>query len=93
VAKYRFEKESIFAPSVFSDVIEFKAQKIEIDKVKIARLFIKRNFSRRFEDARKLLEKVSELDFKADYFLTPSGFILIPWKFSKFEEAAEEGKL
>ncbi|GBF36553.1 hypothetical protein [Methanofervidicoccus abyssi] len=43
--------------------------------------------------ARKALEKVSELDFKADYFLTPGGFLIIPWKFRRFEEAAEEGKL
>lgn len=61
--------------------------------MKIARLFIEGNFSRRFEDAGKALEKVSELDFKADYFLTPSGFLIIPWKFRRFEEAAEEGKL
>lgn len=60
---------------------------------KICRLLIKGNFSRRFDDARKILEKVSEIDFRANYFLTPSGFLIIPWKFSSFKEAAEDSKL
>jgi hypothetical protein len=61
-------------------------------KAKIARLFIAGNFSRRFEDAKKILKKVSEMDFKADYFLTPSGFVIIPWKFRSFGGALKSGK-
>ncbi len=59
---------------------------------KICRLFIKGKFSRRFEDARRILEKVSKTDFEADYFITPGGFISIPWKFHNFEEAVKEAE-
>ncbi len=60
---------------------------------KICRLFILGNYSRKFEDARDILKKVSELDFKAGYFITPGGFIEIPWKFNNFEEAVREAKI
>lgn len=59
---------------------------------KICRLFIKGNFSRRFEDARRILEKVSKTDFEADYFITPGGFIIIPWKFQNFGEAVKDAE-
>lgn len=59
--------------------------------VKICRLFIEGNFSRKFEDARRILEKLSK-DFKAGYFITPGGFIIIPWKFHNFGEAVKEAE-
>ncbi|AKG91839.1 hypothetical protein GAH_00830 [Geoglobus ahangari] len=61
-------------------------------KTKICRLFIKGNFSRSLEDAWSVLENVSELDINCDYFMTPGGFINIPWKFNSFSEAVEEAK-
>ena len=59
---------------------------------KICRLFIKGNFSRELEGARRILKEASEIDFKARYFITPGGFIVIPWKFRSFREAANEAK-
>jgi len=59
---------------------------------KICRLFIEGNFSRKFEDARRVLEKASKTDFRVDYFITPGGFINIPWKFHNLEEAAKEAE-
>ena len=69
---------------------DVKVQLLGSNRAKIARLFVAGNFSRRFEDARRILKEVSEIDFKADYFITPSAFIEMPWKFSSFNEAARE---
>jgi hypothetical protein len=60
---------------------------------KICRLFVKGNFSRKFEDTRQILKEASETDFKARYFVTPGGFIVIPWKFQSFKEAVHEAKI
>jgi|Deesub1362A_J573_1020465.scaffolds.fasta_scaffold03670_7 hypothetical protein len=83
-------KEQLFSPALRIERLEI--QVFGAGKAKIARLFIAGNFSRRFEDAKKVLKKVSEIDFKADYFLTPSGFITIPWKFRSFDEALKAGE-
>lgn len=60
-------------------------------KAKIARVFIVGNYSRNAKDAKKMLQKISELEFKATYLLTPSGFAIMPWKCSSFGEAARAG--
>ncbi|AGK61352.1 hypothetical protein Asulf_01361 [Archaeoglobus sulfaticallidus PM70-1] len=87
----KHHKELLFNPHP-AKVGEVEIQMFGAERAKIARLFIAGNFSRRFDDAKKILEKVSEMDFKADYFLTPSGFVKIPWKFSGFDEALKDGK-
>ena len=73
-----------------TSIKDVKVQLLGLNRAKIARLFIAGNFSRRFEDARQILKEISEMDFKADYFVTPSAFIEIPWKFSSFSEAVRE---
>lgn len=69
---------------------DVEVQLLGSNRAKIARLFIAGNFSRRFEDARQILKEVSKMDFKTDYFTTPSAFIEMPWKFSSFNEAVGE---
>jgi len=68
--------------------LQCKVELLGSIRAKIARLFIAGNYSRNFEDARILLKKLSEIDFSADYLLTPSAFIEIPWRFSSLDEAA-----
>lgn len=59
---------------------------------KICRLFIRGKYSRKFEEAKRILKEVSDYDFKARYFMTPGGFITIPWKFNSFIEAVKEAE-
>ncbi|MHA1581051.1 MAG: hypothetical protein ACTSYM_00890 [Candidatus Baldrarchaeia archaeon] len=60
------------------------------EKAKIARVFIVGYFSRKFENAKYILKEISKIDFKADYFITPSAFMIMPWRFSNFNEATRE---
>lgn len=77
--------------------LPYKTEKVDVkvfgpEKAKVARLFIKGNFSRRLEDAGELLKRLAG-NFKADYFITPSAFVIMPWKFSSFNEAAREATI
>jgi len=59
---------------------------------KIGRIVIAGNYSRKFEDTRKILEKVSECNFKAEYLITCGGFVEFPWVNRDFDRLLEEAQ-
>ncbi|AEA46878.1 hypothetical protein [Archaeoglobus veneficus] len=64
----------------------------DLSQSKIGRIIIAGNYSRKFEDARKILEKVTKCNFEAEYLITCGGFVKFPWVNGDFSRLVEEAQ-
>lgn len=79
-------------------ITALKAVKVDLNTTedlrfsKICRIVIAGNYSRKFSDARKILEKAVKNDFKTEYIITCGGFVEFPWMNGDFDQLVDEAQ-